>query len=669
MGLRYIVPFKDNRNTAYEVHIYRDGYTGEVKELTGAPSCFVVSGTDEDFMYTPVRTSTATLRVVDSELLTDLYSINNHYAPVKLYKNGVLEWTGYIKPEQFTQPYVAAVQDVSVECVGAMSTLGNIAYKKETDSGYISLWALLKKLIGEANGGYKGVYIPQVYGMTEAMEGNVLEKITVSEECFTDDEKKDMDVLESVCKVLNWTCYDIGGYVYLVDADWRGVYRLYDEALNNYTTAEGTELLLQDVGFNGAEANTLDIIPGYNKATVKSENKVFDEVIHNEEYEILDSFSGITFLENKEFIQKKFMKPKLWEIISYNSKKNVIDMDNPPTDANYDCYGAVEMRLAEYGAEKVDGTWVPNVDEYPWEDAIQMRYKSRDGETIIQASDALPVMRMKGANAVWAEGAISINASIRIELEYRMIGKLTFYDWDFEMLRCILRIGDWYWNGKEWMEGYTTFILPFVTKDNEWLPVKDTKTPDMPYKGIQGYVIPLPEKPITGQIELTMLSFDWADFFPLFDVYGVTMKGLSFDYTKKEGAKDEGENGDRVYENIVNEKYMSEAEEITFEIGSYNANGATYSKLLMNGDWLKDNLYSAVVGEYIRPEELMIRRIVNRYGETRIKLTEAIQMSGAVTPITHLKERTQPGKVFRMTSGEWDYEQNRLTIQMQEDVE
>ena len=82
MGLRYRIPFRDSENNSYEVKIYRDDYNGEVKELTGATSCFVVSGTDEDFVYTPVRTSSATINVLDSDLLLDLYSINNQYAAV-----------------------------------------------------------------------------------------------------------------------------------------------------------------------------------------------------------------------------------------------------------------------------------------------------------------------------------------------------------------------------------------------------------------------------------------------------------------------------------------------------------------------------------------------------------------------------------------------------------
>ena len=96
-------------------------------------------------MYTPVRTSTATLKVLDSELLLDLYSINNQYAPVKLYKDGVLEWTGYIKPEQYTQPYVPYVTRVDVECVGAISTLEFVEYVKQTLEGTITMWNLIPK--------------------------------------------------------------------------------------------------------------------------------------------------------------------------------------------------------------------------------------------------------------------------------------------------------------------------------------------------------------------------------------------------------------------------------------------------------------------------------------------------------------------------------------------
>lgn len=677
MGLRYRIPFKDYKDNSYVVEIHRKGYTGEVAELTGATSCFVVSGTDDDFMYIPVRTSSATINMLDSDLLLDLYSINNQFAAVKLYKNGLLEWTGYIRPEQFTQPYTNNPQNIGVECMSALATLENIEYETQSDNGTITLWRLLATLIDSAKGGYRGVYIPQSYGQN----GNVLEDINLIENNFTSGEMNCLEVMEAVCKFLNWTCHDIGGYLYFVDADWEGVYRLYDETLSTYTDVNRNEVVLQDIGFNGSDSNTLDVVPGYNKASVKAINNVFDSVIENEKFEELKPFSEITYIDGNDFIYKQFVDPKEWEIISYNRNKQVIDMNNPPSNPNIDAYGAVAIRLAEYKGKKVDGILVPDVNEYPFNDAIQMRYMSEDGDMIISTSDSLPVFRMKGATAVWSEGAISINAQVRLELEKRMIGLIDLGRWEdgsyngvITRLRGVMKIGDWYWNGTSWVNSYSSFVVPFVTdgkvKFNAWIPIEDTKTPDMPYKGLSGYVIPLPSTPIVGKLEFTMLSYDWSNWGGNeIYIYGCTMKGLSFDYAKKDYATNEGEKGDRVYENVVNENFMSASEEIEFDISSYNADGATYSKALLGDGWLTDNLYCAVVDDYIRPEELMIRRIVNRYRETKIKLTEAICMSDAINPLSIIKERSMSEKIFRMTSGEWDYEQNRLILQIQEDSE
>ena len=129
------------------------------------------------------------------------------------------------------------------------------------------------------------------------------------------------------------------------------------------------------------------------------------------------------------------------------------------------------------------------------------------------------------------------------------------------------------------------------------------------------------------------------------------------------------EKRDRVYENVVNEAYMSACDEIEFDISSYNNDGATYSKALLGEGWLTNNLYCKVVDAMIRPEELLIRRIVNRYSETKVKLTESLKMTGEITPLTTVYDRSMVNKRFKVTSGEWDYQQNKLVVQIQEDAE
>lgn len=674
MGLRYRIPFKDINNNSYEVQIYREDYTGETTELTGATSCFVVSGTDEDFMYHPVRTSSATLSVLDSDLLLDLYSINNQYAPVKLLKNGSLEWTGYIKPEQYTQPYSSSPQNIGVECVCSLSTLEYIEYKQMSVLGSVTMWQLLKHLINNTKGGYKGVYIPNVYVDSSGMIGNVLDDITLIENNFTNGGMNCLDVLEAVCKFLNWAVHDIGGYLYFVDIDWKGEYHLYDETLSEYTSVSGKEILIQDVGYNGSDVNRLDVVHGYNKASVKALNNVFDEIITNEDYDTLEAYNDeylvMTYKHSGETYanRRKFLKPKHWKLYSYFEDGSRIsdfvlaELNNQNLN---NILGAILTYETEYKCESLTDTYPKDsITDFDYQEIIQMRISEKVMSEPSLIADKIGIV-MEGEYAVYSECAISIDGEIIPYYDNNMIEPFNVNIGD-RLLKIKFQIGDKYYNGTSWTNQETTFS---VELDNEGKIVNE-KTPFSPYKGLKGHIIPVGFA--IGKPIITIYIPSFGSLLPDYSYgycTGSKLKGLKFGYAKKEGIVEDGENGDRIYENVVNESYMSECEEIEFDISSYNNDGASFSKAILKDSWLTNNLYCKIVEKMIRPEELMIRRIVNRYGATKIKLTEALQMTDSITPLTFLTERTQPGKMFRMTSGEWDYEQGRLIIQIQEDIE
>lgn len=670
MGLRYRIPFRDFNNTAYVVEVYRGDYTGESTELVGAPSCFVVSGEDEDFIYTPVRATTATLSVKDSGLLLDLYSINNQYAPVKLYREGVLEWTGFVKPEQFTQPYVPTAENISVDCVGALATLEHIEYKQlDYLSGVVTMWNLIKHLVTRCNGGFRGVCLPWVYGSNS---GNVLAQITMIENNFIKEEMNLYEVLEAVCKFLNWTCTDVGGYLWFVDSDWKGTYRMYDEALETYQEMTGNEVLLQDFGFLGSDANTLDIVPGYNKASVKALNHVFDDVVKDEPYDVLKPYDNGKYLtlsyagaDGGHGVRKQFLKPMFWTLWHYDSTGNLLSDDAIEDYSgmvlNY-TRGALLMKEADYrSVSATNPEPAEGVTDFNYVNSVHIRIQQES--TAIPPSAMLlnPVVTMKGENAVYADCAISIDGTFEAYFDKDMAGPAKKIDELSMSFSAAVSCGGKYYNGSAWVNEYATVSIEVDGNGK----VKSNRTPFTPYKDISGYVIPMDF--FVGEPEITILCPLWTGNGHY--ATGIKVRNLKFGYAKKEGVVDEGENGNRVYENIVNDAYMSEADEIEFDISSYNADGASYSKALLDGRWLTDNLYCAIVGKDIRPEELMIRRIVNRYGETKIKLSEGLRMTGAITPITTIKERTQPGKTFRLTSCEWDYERGRLAVQIQEDVE
>lgn len=672
MGIRYRIPFKDNVNNSYVVEVHREDYNGEPTTLKGARSCFVVSGTDEDFVYTPIRTSTATINVIDSDLLLDLYSINNQYAPVKLYKNGVLEWTGYVKPEQFTQPNTPNPQNISLECVSCLSSLEHMNYDKPSYRGVVTMWSLLQTLISKANGGYRGIYIPWVYSESSTTIGNVFEKMTLIENNFIKEEMNLLEVLEAVCKFLNWTVFELNGCLYFVDADWKGNYRLYDGELNSYTEVGGNELSVQGIGYNGSDTNTLDIVPGFNKASVKAINNVFDDVVKDEPCDILERYvqDDLVFTykggDGSHGVRKRFLKPMFWSLYARYSDGSIIPnsvVDGYSLTQLNSMLGAVLMQEADYKCVSLDNNQPgEGVTDFNWVDSVQIRVSSTSTAQLPTATALMPAIIMKGENAVYSDCAISIDGTIEAYFDDNMAGPVqAVWGGVSKNITASVSCGGKYYNGTTWVDSYASF--PIEIDDNG--KIKSTRTPFTPYKNINGFLIPMDF--FVGQPEITIFCPLFLDENGTHYNTGVKIRNLTFGYAKKEGVVEEGENGDRIYENIVNDKYMSEADEITFEISSYNADGASFSKVLMDGMWLTSNLYYQGLKAYIRPEELMIRRIVNRYDNVKIKLTQSLKMAD-VTPITSLSDITMVNKKFILTSGEWDYEQNRMLIQMQEDI-
>lgn len=675
---RYRLPFFNYAGESLEIKFYMEDYIGEIETLTGAPSAFVVTGTDEEFVYEPVRTSTASVSIVTDSLLNDLFSVNSHHVAVKLYRGNKLLWTGYVEPEVFTQAYVPIADKLSINCISAIGTLENIQYEKQTENGFITAINLLRYIIRSANGGYEKIYIPYVYGSSEvnySTKKNIFDEITLAEENFTSEGMMLDEVLEYFCRFFNWTLYDYEGSLYFVDADWKGEYFSYGEDLVTYEMVTPNTVLLQDIGFGGSD-HTIDVLPGYNKVTVKAINNVFDELVENEDLETLkengsqsvsyDKLSG----DDVKVVRKRFLIPEKWELDSYDGDTGE---KQDPKDAMNNSFGSALLKISEYGGKWERSDFIPDISDYSWTLAVQDRVKGKQFQEKPGEAMSKDLVAIKGAKgAAWMNGALSIDGSIIVPWNDANLafckpsGKAGYAD-----IVYVLRIGDKYWDGSSWVDSEAEFKIRYENESaGSPLTVKNTKSPDMPYSGLSGYIIKLPDNaPIIGDLSLKIRRTSEIGFTPesgagSIKFYGYIYKNPNLNYKKKDGVVDEGENGDRVYENVVNEKFMSELDEIEFGISSYNEDGATYSKALLNGNFLTNNLYSAIEGTLVRPEEALIRRIINRYRVTKIKLTQVLKNSDLIHPFTVLYDNSMVSKKFMLLSGVWDYEQNTVTLSM-----
>lgn len=690
-GLIYNIPFASLRGEACAVEIEQEGYTGAAIELIASDSPFTVEIDDGDFLYTPSRLSTATVSVVGSDYLQSLFSTAYQQYRVTFKREGVATWCGFVKPEVYTQDYSTDKFELEIECMSALSTLEYIRYKSVEERKFVSLWALLQKCIQSANGQYNAVYLPHVYASSLAQYDageNVLEKMTVSEQDFFDEDDEAMtlkEILEEICKLLNWTICDWRGELYFVDTDHEGQHYKYDHALvNKVGEVDSNMLNVQTTGFAGS-GQTLDILPGGNKATVRVSNYSFDQVFPEEDYEELKEFTGIMEATVKDKVSvKQFFYPEVYKLYQYGYglgssfhvlSPNELDLyKKSPTLTANDIVGAMPAKRCDY--KLVKGK--PDITNYNWENMIQVgTYKDRDhqinGILILEFANPLPV-------APYSDGAIVIGMSLQVTMNADMtVGYVKQSGW-LDM-RCALSIGDDYYNGKEWVKDATAaFDIEFLLKDydgNSFINNVNTKTLSMPYDGAEGCVIELPrDRILIGAVNFRLYqlseNYKHNNTGGMDEVHGTANRGhgyfikdLKMDYKLRDGVADDLKNSsDRFYENVVNEDYINKLDEIEFKISSYNNDGACYSKVMLFDKYLTNNLYASIVDEQIRPEELLIRRIVNRYDVTRIKLTQEIQETSDLTPLTRLSDNFMVNRIFTNAGGSIDYKMGQFRCVM-----
>lgn len=220
----------------------------------------------------------------------------------------------------------------------------------------------------------------------------------------------------------------------------------------------------------------------------------------------------------------------------------------------------------------------------------------------------------------------------------------------------LLRIGETYYNGTSWTATPATFTVTTekATKSSTFVSLKNTKVLSMPYNDLTGYIV---ETAGTLKGEL---------FFELVDVdRNCAIKDFGMKFQLKDNYVPTDNASDRTYTNAVNSEYINELEEIEEKISSYNYDGLCYSKVLLGNDFITDNLYEGINKTTTRPENLLLRRIVNQYSEPKFRLTQVLKYDDSLRPIDRLSDEYQgASKSFILAGAETDYADESSTITM-----
>ncbi|MEG2856300.1 hypothetical protein [Bacteroides sp.] len=675
---RFYTRFASRKGIAYTLEIEELGYIGSVTELTGSgEEPFSVEVDMDDFLYIPVRSSTATIRLVGSDYLTQLYATAYQRHRVVLKRGNSVVWCGFVSPELYTQDYSTALFELEVECVSPIRVLEFVNYEpvQAGTMQFVSLLDVIKRCVLSAKGCYGGVYLPHVYAAKLAdidKKDNVLSQMMISEQNFFDEENKPMsylDVLTEVCRFLNWTCCDWKGDLYFVDIDHTGVYRKYDQDFITYTECGiGNIKGVQEIGFAG-DSHTLDLLSGYNKCSIKTSNYPAREMVTEEDFDKLtEAVSPPDAVDGNAVSHKIIYLPDRIDMRQYHmgygdyiteyEKDYVKENKN---DAN-DFLGAFPVRFCEYKMVESGGNWSPDISNYSYTDAIQIRikppYKSKEDTTNLYS---VPSIVIKGDNMVYPYGAFCISYQWAFVNNPDM-GVLLFDGYYMDRsFKCSFRVGNKWWDGRSFIASDTpvTFDIDSSesgTDKNKWFSVKNTKTLQQPYDGMSGYLIPFASD-LVGDIEFSMYAPKAYQFHgspaPT-RPYGVVVKDLKLEYKSMSSFSKESKK-DRIYSNAINESYINELEEIETKISTYNNDGACYSKIVIGNKYLESNLYCSIENTSVRLEELLIRRIVRRYNATKIKLNQVLVLDNELAPFTRLSDKFMSGRTFLNIGGYFDF--------------
>jgi hypothetical protein len=696
---KYYIPFKSVDENQYRIDIEQNSMT-DAKELTGTSTSFIVNIDDDDFLYKPHKFSTATISVAGSDYLQSLFSESYQDFRVNLYKNNELKWTGFISPETYSQNYVDDIFEFSIDAISALATLQYVDYSViNTGTQITSIFSIIKKCIIESKGKFNNIYIPCTY---ESGNTNFLQSLTISEQNFFDEQNEAMkldEVLDEICKVLNWTVCDYNGSVQFIDIDYisKGFtkYLKFNADLSSFEIVDITNNVnVQDVQYWGSD-NQLDILGGYNKVKVRTNNYNTTSQVPEDNFEKLDWFTSKKDTNYKnEYETKQYLKSEAYKFQRYN-----LITGNPLSEEDNDNYDLFKVDptkvLGGFAIKRCHWQMVnnkPNITEYNWEYMYQFKMISnynKDGKDCtdepldywnqIWIPKYAPILQFNNKKSqLYKGGAIGISFQSQFIVNYDMsLVRAHEYGYserrDFEPL-AILRIGNWYYTQNGWMqiakENFNqeqhTFKVVTTLEDNryrKWYSVNDTKSLQQNYEGLKGMCIELPQNAeLMGDFEFQLLADTW-DLVVNAPGIGFMIKDVRIDYFKNGNVEDKAkDNADNLYENIINSNYINALDDIDLKISTYNNDGMDYSKLIYNDKYLEDNLFSKLTNTNVRLEEHLIKRIISQYKQPRFKVKLSLKNDEKLNPFAIIKDNNLQNKRFILQSGEIDFANESFNI-------
>lgn len=331
---RYKGYFNSLQCKKYEVRITPSGSTGDYVEIPLAGSePFVVRYDVSKTPFDPIRTSTASINIVNDEYLYDALSNCAQGTKVELIDITVetastVEWVGYLTPKVYNAGYDSCWESFSLEAADCVSSLQYVDYTETSDGGATSLKTIIEQIC-DATQELEG-YFWTISKKTSSGTIITPDMLAISEHNFMTNDTEEYwkldEVLKEICQYLGFTCLQWKRWLYFIDYQ----YLEPNANLKAY-------MYRKSIGYSidGAGGTVKNLDPYYeidetsymgNGASISLE-PVYNKVVVNANMYAVEDFIPNPF--DDEFIINRIDSGNTYAAVEIPPHKNTTSHDHP----------------------------------------------------------------------------------------------------------------------------------------------------------------------------------------------------------------------------------------------------------------------------------------------------------------------------------------------------
>lgn len=680
--LIYYAECRDINNSPLRINIYRD--TQEevtAKELVLASEPIVIDYHSDD-LFQPLKQSACTINVLTDEVLLDLYTGSTNEVTVQVYKNGRLFWFGFLTPNVYSSEYNSNLDLLSLEFIDSIAQLENIKYKS-TDDDFITFLEVIHKAFNQIDIDPIIKYIVYPDTLKIYSDTNLLKGLYVQTRNFIDEGEEPETykwILSELMCYLGFSMMQYGNSIYILD--YEGIrnedstpYVLYNRITGStLQTPPPSEGAFDVYNLGIAETNgSISLGNVYNQVNLVANTNPIGDLIP-------DLFDDLT---NQNADPNKYYQKELNDTTHltayFNSSKWVtsgafLGLAEPVEEVTLDLmYKGKNGAVVNGGI--MAGTVFQKADSYKNEDGKPSTLDWNDYLTMILTNQFQVIPYLKPNLQIEKKNQIFKGGNIIIDINYMLSqtpivtdkegsSDAVFYDGQYSAgikdtkFKSKLQIGDYYYNGNEWTTTESYFYLARKNKvgepifNNFYNLTNQVSYEDNLVDTGDGVLIRLPDSVLYGTFlfELYIPDGMATKFNPRTDKvdsytipYYCHIKDLKVVYTNQKHYVDifneEKNDEDILYSSVIDEKYITEMDDLDFKINTYSPNIGSYSYVLHK----VGNTYDFVdtfqyAGQEKKMEEFILEKYVDYYSKPKMIYTNTLNNKGYVMPFTMLYE-------------------------------